>query len=76
LPDTRRSSVIEAIGPDVAGWAIGERVGVGWFAGARQYCRDCRRRNDFACETIVGATANRDRIMDSRIYRREESSFD
>jgi alcohol dehydrogenase len=56
IPGHEVIGVIEAIGPDVAGWAIGERVGVGWFAGACQYCRNCRRGNDFACETVVGAT--------------------
>jgi D-arabinose 1-dehydrogenase-like Zn-dependent alcohol dehydrogenase len=48
--------VIDAIGPDVDGWTLGERAGVGWFSGACEYCRNCRRGNSFACETIQGAT--------------------
>ncbi|HXW21144.1 MAG TPA: alcohol dehydrogenase [Roseiarcus sp.] len=48
--------VIEAIGPDVAGWTVGVRVGVGWSPGACGYCRNCRRGNDFACEEIGGPT--------------------
>lgn len=48
--------VIDAIGPDVDGWTLGERAGVGWFPGACEYCHNCRRGNSFACQTIQGAT--------------------
>ncbi len=48
--------VIDAIGPDVDGWTLGERAGVGWFSGACEHCHNCRRGNSFACETIQGAT--------------------
>jgi alcohol dehydrogenase len=47
---------IDALGPDVAGWAVGDRVGVGWFGGSCGYCRRCRRDEAFACENIHGAT--------------------
>jgi D-arabinose 1-dehydrogenase-like Zn-dependent alcohol dehydrogenase len=39
-----------------AGWAVGDRVGVGWFGGSCGYCRRCRRDEAFACENIHGAT--------------------
>src|ERR1700691_905707 len=47
---------IDALGPDVEGWAVGDRVGVGWFGGSCGYCRRCRRDEAFACENIHGAT--------------------
>jgi D-arabinose 1-dehydrogenase-like Zn-dependent alcohol dehydrogenase len=47
---------LEAIGPDVDGWQVGTRVGVGWFPGSCGYCRQCRHGNAFACENIQGAT--------------------
>jgi D-arabinose 1-dehydrogenase-like Zn-dependent alcohol dehydrogenase len=56
VPGHEVIGLIDAIGPGVSGWEIGARAGVGWFAGACGYCRNCRRANDFACETIVGAT--------------------
>lgn len=47
---------VEAVGPDVDGWQVGTRVGVGWFPGSCGYCSQCRHGNAFACETIQGAT--------------------
>ena len=48
--------VIDALGADIDGWQVGERVGVGWFGGACGYCGHCRRGNSFACETIHAIT--------------------
>jgi len=47
---------LEALGPDVDGWPLGARVGVGWFPGSCGYCLQCRHGNAFACENIQGAT--------------------
>jgi D-arabinose 1-dehydrogenase-like Zn-dependent alcohol dehydrogenase len=47
---------IEAIGPDVDGWSVGMRVGVGWSPGYCGHCGHCRRGEAFACENIHGAT--------------------
>jgi D-arabinose 1-dehydrogenase-like Zn-dependent alcohol dehydrogenase len=44
-PRTRGHEVIDAIGPDVDGWTLGERAGVGWFSGA------CECGNSFAGAT-------------------------
>ena len=48
--------VIDALGPDVDGWDVGARVGVGWFGGSCGHCGHCRRGDAFACENIHGAT--------------------
>jgi alcohol dehydrogenase len=56
IPGHEVIGTIDAMGEEVQGWRAGERVGVGWFSGACGYCRQCRRGNAFACETIHGAT--------------------
>jgi D-arabinose 1-dehydrogenase-like Zn-dependent alcohol dehydrogenase len=56
VPGHEVIGVIDALGPDVAGWAVGARVGVGWFGGSCGTCRHCRRNNAFACEISLGAT--------------------
>ena len=42
---------IDALGPGVDGWAIGQRVGVGWHGGYCGKCDPCRRGTFFACVT-------------------------
>jgi D-arabinose 1-dehydrogenase-like Zn-dependent alcohol dehydrogenase len=42
---------IDAIGPGVDGWTIGQRVGVGWHGGYCGKCDPCRRGKFFACLT-------------------------
>src|SRR5947199_475389 len=49
VPGHEVAGVIEAIGPGVAGWKPGERVGVGWNGGYCGYCDHCRRGEFFAC---------------------------
>ena len=42
--------VIEGVGSAVAGWSIGQRVGVGWHGGHCFHCAACRRGDYWACE--------------------------
>jgi D-arabinose 1-dehydrogenase-like Zn-dependent alcohol dehydrogenase len=49
VPGHEIAGVIDAVGPGVAGWAAGERVGVGWNGGYCGYCDPCRRGQFFAC---------------------------
>ncbi len=49
VPGHEVAGVIDAMGENVAGWAVGQRVGVGWHAGHCGYCSNCRRGNFFAC---------------------------
>ena len=56
IPGHEVIGVIDALGPDVDGWEVGTRVGVGWFGGSCGYCGHCRRGDAFACENIHGAT--------------------
>lgn len=56
VPGHEVVGTLEAIGPDVRGWEVGMRVGVGWFGGACGYCARCRRGDAFACETVTAVT--------------------
>src|SRR5262249_62428971 len=49
VPGHEVAGVIDAVGPGVAGWEKGQRVGVGWSGGYCGYCDPCRRGNFFAC---------------------------
>src|SRR5208337_1138729 len=56
IPGHEVIGVIDALGPNVEGWDVGARAGVGWFGGSCGYCGHCRRGDAFACENIHGAT--------------------
>ena len=56
IPGHEVIGVIDALGPDVEGWDVGARVGVGWHGGSCGYCSHCQRGDAFACENIHGAT--------------------
>lgn len=49
VPGHEVAGVIDAIGPGVAGWTIGQRVGVGWHGGHCGYCDSCRRGDFVVC---------------------------
>src|SRR5262245_26732717 len=42
---------VDALGPGVDGWRVGQRVGVGWNGGYCGTCDPCRRGKFFACVT-------------------------
>jgi D-arabinose 1-dehydrogenase-like Zn-dependent alcohol dehydrogenase len=49
VPGHEVAGVIDAVGPSVPGWEVGQRVGVGWNGGYCGYCDHCRRGEFFAC---------------------------
>jgi D-arabinose 1-dehydrogenase-like Zn-dependent alcohol dehydrogenase len=49
VPGHEVAGVIDALGPGVAGWKLGQKVGVGWNGGYCGYCDHCRRGEFFAC---------------------------
>lgn len=57
-PGHEVAGVIDAIGPGVAGWSLGQRVGVGWFGGQCGQCDRCRRGDFMTCRNspITGVT--------------------
>jgi D-arabinose 1-dehydrogenase-like Zn-dependent alcohol dehydrogenase len=59
VPGHEVVGLIDAVGPGVAGWNPGQRVGVGWHGGPCGHCDACRRGNFFACQTdpqVTGIT--------------------
>jgi len=52
VPGHEVMGVIDAIGPEVMGWTVGQRVGVGWFGGNCGYCESCRRGDFVTCSTL------------------------
>ena len=50
IPGHEVAGVIDAVGPGVSGWKVGQRVGVGWNGGYDGSCEHCRRGDFFACE--------------------------
>jgi D-arabinose 1-dehydrogenase-like Zn-dependent alcohol dehydrogenase len=59
VPGHEVIGTVDAVGGGVAGWAVGQRVGVGWHGGNCGYCDACRSGDAFACETetlVTGVT--------------------
>jgi alcohol dehydrogenase/propanol-preferring alcohol dehydrogenase len=50
VPGHEVAGVIDAVGPGVSGWKVGQRVGVGWNGGYDGTCDHCRRGDFFACD--------------------------
>lgn len=51
VPGHEVVGVVEALGPGVKGWAIGDRAGVGWHGGQCFACHPCRRGDFAMCKT-------------------------
>jgi alcohol dehydrogenase/propanol-preferring alcohol dehydrogenase len=52
VPGHEIAGEIAALGEDVKGWEVGQRVGVGWFGGNCGYCRQCRRGDLINCANM------------------------
>jgi D-arabinose 1-dehydrogenase-like Zn-dependent alcohol dehydrogenase len=52
VPGHEIAGEIAALGEDVHGWEVGQRVGVGWFGGNCGYCRQCRRGDLINCANM------------------------
>lgn len=50
VPGHEIAGVIDALGAGIAGWAKGQRVGVGWHGGHCGYCDSCRRGDFVTCQ--------------------------
>lgn len=57
-PGHEVAGVIDALGDGVAGWRLGQRVGVGWFGGQCGRCQPCLRGDFMNCRNspITGVT--------------------
>jgi D-arabinose 1-dehydrogenase-like Zn-dependent alcohol dehydrogenase len=50
VPGHEIAGVLDAIGPDVPVFKVGQRVGLGWHGGHCNYCAPCRRGDFILCE--------------------------
>ena len=50
VPGHEIAGVIDAVGEGVRPWRVGQRVGVGWYAGHCGYCDSCRRGDFVTCQ--------------------------
>ena len=61
IPGHEVVGIVDAVGPDVAQWTAGQRLGAGWNGGYCGYCDHCRHGDFFACTTmsrITGVTVD------------------
>jgi D-arabinose 1-dehydrogenase-like Zn-dependent alcohol dehydrogenase len=56
VPGHEVAGVVDAVGPGVVRWKVGNRVGVGWHGGNCGYCDSCRRGDFFVCQTAMQIT--------------------
>lgn len=56
IPGHEVIGIIDSVGPAVAGWTTGQRVGVGWHGGHCGHCNDCRHGDFFACQVALLTT--------------------
>jgi len=50
VPGHEVAGVLDAVGPDVPLFKVGQRVGLGWHGGHCNYCAPCRRGDFVLCE--------------------------
>lgn len=50
VPGHEVAGVIDAVGPNVKGWKVGQRVGVGWHGGHCGHCHQCRKGDFATCQ--------------------------
>ena len=53
VPGHEVAGVVDAVGPGVAQWKPGQRVGVGWHGGHCGHCDACRSGDFFGCQVAL-----------------------
>jgi D-arabinose 1-dehydrogenase-like Zn-dependent alcohol dehydrogenase len=58
VPGHEIAGRVDAVGPGVTGWPVGQRVGAGWYGGHCGRCPSCRRGDFTMCAEakVVGLT--------------------
>jgi D-arabinose 1-dehydrogenase-like Zn-dependent alcohol dehydrogenase len=49
VPGHEVAGLIDALGPGVEDWRVGQRVGIGWYGGHCGHCTSCRRGDFITC---------------------------
>jgi D-arabinose 1-dehydrogenase-like Zn-dependent alcohol dehydrogenase len=50
VPGHEVAGIVDAVGPDVPLFKVGQRVGLGWHGGHCNYCEPCRRGDFVTCK--------------------------
>jgi D-arabinose 1-dehydrogenase-like Zn-dependent alcohol dehydrogenase len=60
IPGHEVAGIVDAVGPGVAEWTPGRRVGVGWHGGHCGHCESCRRGDFVTCRSaqVPGVTCD------------------
>jgi D-arabinose 1-dehydrogenase-like Zn-dependent alcohol dehydrogenase len=60
VPGHEIAGILDAIGPDVPAFKVGQRVGLGWHGGHCNYCMPCRKGDFALCENQLISGINFD----------------
>jgi alcohol dehydrogenase, propanol-preferring len=60
VPGHQVVGVVDALGPGVGGWAVGDRAGITWLAGTDGTCRFCASDRENLCEAATFTGWDRD----------------
>jgi D-arabinose 1-dehydrogenase-like Zn-dependent alcohol dehydrogenase len=52
VPGHEVAGIVDAVGPGVSNWRVGQRVGVGWHGGQDNTCNPCRRGDFRNCQNL------------------------
>ena len=52
VPGHEVAGRVDALGPNVTNWKVGQRVGVGWHGGHDFVCESCRRGDFILCDNL------------------------
>ena len=52
VPGHEVAGIVDEVGAGVSAWKKGQRVGVGWFGGQDNTCRECRRGDFRNCRNL------------------------
>jgi propanol-preferring alcohol dehydrogenase len=72
VPGHQAVGRIEALGEGVAGWSVGDRVGVAWLAGACGRCAACQRGSENLCADASFTGWDRDGGYAERLVARAD----
>jgi propanol-preferring alcohol dehydrogenase len=75
VPGHQAVGRVEAIGPDVAGWQVGDRAGVGWLAGVDGTCNECRAGRENLCPNATFTGYDRDGGYEEALIARGDFCF-
>jgi alcohol dehydrogenase, propanol-preferring len=75
IPGHQAVGRVVAIGPEVDGWRVGQRAGVGWLASACGHCDHCQRGQENLCPEARFTGWDRDGGYAGQLVARADFAF-